>query len=76
MKDYSLVVEFDGFSDRVKADSAVDAIRKFCEAHSKYFFDDMVYLLVSRVETGVVIRFVVNTNKGRITKIEMEGVVG
>jgi hypothetical protein len=75
MKDYSVKVEFDGFLEQHRADNALDAIRKFCDKNGKYFFDDMVYLLVSRIETGVVIRFVVNTVKGKITKIDMEGIV-
>lgn len=76
MREYSIVVEASGYSERIKADNAVAAIRKFIENNGKLFFDDMIYLLVSRIETKIVIRFVVNSIKGKVTKIEMENVVG
>ena len=74
MNVYTVTVEHCNAEHEVTAEHGVACISKFYGEHPEYFNDDVTYLILKRVASGVRIRYTLS-GRGSRHKVEVVGML-
>lgn len=72
---YNITVEYNQIEHSVTAKNAEEAVFVFEKEFPKYFKNDLTFLIVQKAEGRIKTRFMVNSNFGKASKIEVLGIV-
>ena len=72
---YNITVEYNRSEHTVTAENAAEAVSVFEQEFPNYFKNDMTFLIVQKAEGSIKTRFMVNSNAGKASKVEVMGIV-